>query len=280
MQITVALLTAAASVALAVPHVGHQHQHLHYQRDAAVTTDVEIVPGPTIVAYVLDGEPISAADVEEGIKNGTLTWASGTLAKEPISPAAYTSPPETSSPAPTTSSTSSWTSTASPPPTSPTTSAQSSTESSAPSPPPYSGGGGSGWGDSSSGVNTPFPNNQISCNTFPSQYGAVAVDWIGLDGWIGVQSPGSASGGYSDISTAVSGGCTEGAFCSYACPPGYQKSQWPAMQGSTGQSVGGLQCQNGKLQLTNPNLSNQLCIQGMLRSATAQSSRVVTNQVT
>ena len=52
-------------------------------------------------------------------------------------------------------------------------------------------------------------------------------------------------------------------MCSYACPPGYQKSQWPAEQGSTGQSVGGLFCnENNKLVKTNPDLSKTLCIKG------------------
>jgi len=51
-------------------------------------------------------------------------------------------------------------------------------------------------------------------------------------------------------------------MCSYACPAGYQKSQWPTSQGSTGQSVGGIQCSNGKLHLTNPSLSSSLCIAG------------------
>ncbi|KAF2137263.1 uncharacterized protein K452DRAFT_302024 [Aplosporella prunicola CBS 121167] len=55
--------------------------------------------------------------------------------------------------------------------------------------------------------------------------------------------------------------CVEGAFCSYACPPGYQKSQWPKTQGATGQSIGGIQCRNGVLRLTNPD-EKRLCIPG------------------
>jgi len=51
-------------------------------------------------------------------------------------------------------------------------------------------------------------------------------------------------------------------MCSYACPPGYQKSQWPSTQGSTGQSVGGLYCTGGKLKLTNSALSSSLCVEG------------------
>ncbi|KAK2836065.1 Secreted beta-glucosidase sun1 [Arthroderma sp. PD_2] len=52
-------------------------------------------------------------------------------------------------------------------------------------------------------------------------------------------------------------------MCSYACPPGYQKSQWPSRQGSTGESVGGLECSDGKLHLTHPELSKKLCIPGV-----------------
>jgi len=113
-----------------------------------------------------------------------------------------------------------------------------------------------------------FPDGQLSCSTFPSAYGAVNVDYLKLGGWIGIQTPGSSVGGYSNIRTMTSNLCTgadccgEGSFCSYACPPGYQKAQWPATQGATGQSIGGILCQNGKLHLTNPSMSKSLCMPG------------------
>ena len=51
-------------------------------------------------------------------------------------------------------------------------------------------------------------------------------------------------------------------MCSYACPPGYQKTQWPAEQGATGQSVGGLWCNDdGFLELTRPEYP-KICEQG------------------
>ncbi|KAI9845465.1 MAG: hypothetical protein M1830_007539 [Pleopsidium flavum] len=50
-------------------------------------------------------------------------------------------------------------------------------------------------------------------------------------------------------------------MCSYACPAGYQKSQWPSAQGVNGDSVGGISCSGGKLHLTNPHFE-QLCIKG------------------
>lgn len=116
-------------------------------------------------------------------------------------------------------------------------------------------------------VNKNFPNNQIDCSEFPSQYGPVPADWLGLGGWTGVQRiPGYslAANAISNIQTANAGeGCTPGSFCSYACPPGYQKSQWPAAQGSTGQSIGGLYCnKDGKLELSRL-VNHQLCTPGV-----------------
>jgi len=57
-------------------------------------------------------------------------------------------------------------------------------------------------------------------------------------------------------------GCKPGIMCSYACPPGYQKTQWPEEQGATGQSVGGLYCNDdGFLELTRP-AHKRLCEPG------------------
>ena len=128
---------------------------------------------------------------------------------------------------------------------------------------------GSGTRDQGAGVESSFPDGEIDCGTFPSQYGAIPVNHLNLGGWTGVQMPKVHNGnGYDDIMTmthTICNGpncCAEGAFCSYACPPGYQKSQWPETQGATGQSVGGIQCQGGKLHLTNSALSDKRCIQG------------------
>ena len=249
MKLTLALLTAAVTVSASNLHAHHNHQHLH-KKDA---TEVTTVPGPTVIAYVLNGEPISEQDVQQGIANGTLVFVDGSLHHHRPKP-----------PAPTTTSTS-WTSEAT------TTSAAAPTYSSpapSPSPSPSSWGGDTGGSDSSSGVDSDFPDGQLDCSQFPSDYGAVPLDYLGLGGWTGVQSPGSTSGGYGNIMTVTQGQCSngdcclEGDFCSYACPAGYQKSQWPATQGATGQSVGGIQCQGGKLHLTNSALSNKLCIPG------------------
>lgn len=115
------------------------------------------------------------------------------------------------------------------------------------------------------GLDVEFPDGEIDCTTFPSDYGPIEVGWANLGGWSGIQYITIEGDTVTEIVTAVPGGdgCKPGAMCSYACPPGYQKSQWPSAQGSTGQSVGGLSCNsNGKLTLTNPGLSKTLCIRG------------------
>ena len=115
------------------------------------------------------------------------------------------------------------------------------------------------------GLEREFPDGEIDCSTFPSEYGPIEVEWANLDGWAGIQYVTVEGNMVTHIVTAVPGGkgCIPGAMCSYACPPGYQKSQWPSTQGSTGQSVGGIQCNaNGKLTLTNSELSKTLCIKG------------------
>ena len=248
MKATVVLLAAAASYSAAQPHNHVRHDHLHHKRqDPDTTTNVVIVP-TTHVVYVLDGEPISGHDVREGIKNGSLVWANGGRHHHP---APVSVPSETV--AITSSDAQSTTSSVS------TSSASSSPQAVTPSSNSLSGG---------QGVDTPFPSGELDCSTFPSDYGAIAVDWIGLGGWTGIQSPGSDNGGYDNIMTltaslCASGDCcTEGRFCSYACPAGYQKSQWPTEQGATGQSVGGIQCSGGKLHLTNPSMSSSLCMRG------------------
>lgn len=271
MKLSLALIGAAAAVCAAQPH-RHGHQHLHKEKRAPeAAPDYVTVPGPTEIVYVLNGNPISEAEVQQGIKNGSLVFASnGELSSKSSAPAApaYTPPPSTSSstyvaPATTPSPKSSSTSAPAYAPLSKAFSAVASIASNIPS---YGGNSGSSgsWGSGATGVDADFPDGEIDCSTFPSEYGAVAVDWLGLGGWTGIQNcPSEVAGGFTNIETVTSGGsCSEGHYCSYACPPGYQKSQWPTTQGSTGQSVGGIKCQNGKLHLTNPSMSKSLCMKG------------------
>lgn len=251
MKLSIALLSAAVALSAAQPahqHHGH-HQHLHKEKRNPVAypeADYVTVPGPTKVLYVLNGQPIEEDEVQEGIRNGTLVFSEGGLTN--AAPPAYAPAPLSSAPPPP------------PPAPKPTEQAKPSPEPKpepAPAPPSYGGG--------SSGVDAEFPDGKLSCDTFPSDYGAVPVEWVGLGGWTGVQCPGSGSSGtgIDNIRTVTSGGnCEEGAYCSYACPAGYQKSQWPTTQGATGQSVGGILCKDGKLHLTNPGMSNKLCMKG------------------
>lgn len=286
MKVTsVALTAASATVALAQPHNhGHRHFHKHEARD--VSTVTSWAPGPTEYAYMLNGQPISAEEVCSGIEDNELKFVDG---QDPgvcssSTAASSTWMAWTSS---TTASSSSTTSAASAATTTSVAAASStpaefwaapssSSGWSAPSSAPSSASGG-GWGSQpsqgswgapssgGSGVNSDFPDGTLSCSDFPSQYGAVQLPYLGLGGWSGLQNPNIVGGVVGKIVTGISGqSCTEGMMCSYACPPGYQKSQWPPnLQGSSGESVGGLQCQGGKLHLTNSALSSKLCIPGV-----------------
>ncbi|KIW13940.1 hypothetical protein PV08_06721 [Exophiala spinifera] len=291
MKVTsVALTAASATVALAQPHNhGHRHFHKHEARD--VSTVTSWAPGPTEYAYVLNGQPISAEEVCNGIEDNELKFVDGQDPGVCSSSSAsstwldWTSSTTASS---SSSTTSIPTTTATTTTTTTTTFAASSTPAefwaapssswSAPSSSSAAGWGSApastgGWGSQSSstpssggsGVDSDFPDGTISCSDFPSQYGPVPLSYLGMGGWSGLQDLQIANGLVNTIVTGISGqSCTEGMMCSYACPPGYQKSQWPNnLQGASGQSVGGIQCKGGKLYLTNSALSSKLCIPGV-----------------
>jgi len=318
--ITLTLATAGSLAVAAATPLHHQHHPGHLDRRAIKVVDV---PGPTKIAYELNGQKVDQVEVCNGIKDGSLKWAEGT-ANPPDCPASVeliSQSTPTTKVVPTTTSTqaevpsttvtsttllttsiqakvSNTTPSASIPP---TTSAQAHISSTAPAVPtanlngfvkeavktkPGSTSQTSEPGPSSSvaapqqnqassttssstpgghGLDQEFPDGKIDCTTFPSDYGPIHVEWAKLGGWSGIQYVTIQGNAVTHIDTAVPGGdgCKPGAMCSYACPPGYQKSQWPSAQGSTGQSVGGLSCNsNGKLSLTNPGLSKNLCIQG------------------
>ncbi|KAL2850126.1 hypothetical protein BJX68DRAFT_94120 [Aspergillus pseudodeflectus] len=248
-SVALTLATAGSMVA-----AQHQHGHRHHHKREVVTVD-----GPTVVRYELDGQIISAEDVCQGITDGDLAWADGKPATDPcqtststqqytptVAPAKFI---ETSSSTTTTTTTTTTTSTTVSVPT--TTSTKPAATSSASSP-------------AATGLDAAFPDGEIDCGTFPSDYGAVPLNYLGLGGWSGIQYVTIVGQLVSEIVTAITGdSCTEGAMCSYACPPGYQKAHWPSAQGATGQSVGGLRCKGGKLYKTNPDLSDTLCIKGV-----------------
>lgn len=296
-------LATAGTLAGASPTPNHIHQHLHAERRGAGVVETVKIPGPTVVAFVLNGKIVSQNEVCKGIDDGTLQW--NDLADGPSECASYNSevvakpttgttaiegapplptvavqqkqdvkaPPVQSSNAPETStklasSTPAYLSTTTPlPTTSEATSDPALVVSSSADAPPSletSSSQSSSISDGQ-GLDLEFPDGTIDCSTFPSEYGPIEVEWANLGGWAGIQYVTIEGDSVTQIVTAVPGGkgCIPGAMCSYACPPGYQKSQWPSTQGSTGQSVGGIQCNSaGKLSLTNPGLSKTLCMKG------------------
>lgn len=264
MRVSTLALTAAtaAGVAAAQPHA-HKHAHLH-DLNKRTQTETTWVAGPTAYAFVLDGKTISVDEVCNGVNSNKLKWADNAPPGICSSSVSVSASSSSSSAAPSSSKT--------------TTSAASSSSaavqsgaaffqkssSAAASSTSSSAAASSSWASwGGQGVDSDFPDGTLDCSTFPSSYGAVSLDYLGLGGWSGLQAVTFGASAITDIVTGVSGDtCTEGMMCSYACPPGYQKSQWPTTQGATGQSVGGIQCKGGKLHLTNTGLSSKLCIPG------------------
>jgi len=243
-------LAATLSIAAAEPH-HHQHRHAHQvKRDVTVTDNV---PGPTVTVFELGNQTIDLAEVCSGLADGDLQWGSVTPTTNVCaSPTGWSQWSGWTSSTPCSSTTTTTTPAASPAAQSPSTS-----ESPPPSNPTWSSI------PEASGLGAPFPDGQLDCSEFPSGYGALYIEYLGFLGWIGLQLPTYSGDVVSNIVTGVSGQtCSEGMMCSYACPPGYQKSQWPSTQGGAGQSVGGISCSGGKLHLTNPGLSTSLCIPG------------------
>ncbi|KAI8943209.1 hypothetical protein NX059_001234 [Plenodomus lindquistii] len=141
------------------------------------------------------------------------------------------------------------------------------------SPPPQSDSSSRNWADLvdqdgyCASCDKEFPNNKIPCTEFPYGYGALPIVHEGLGGWSGIQDPQYSGGdGFDDITTVVKGSCsdgsccTAGSFCSYGCPNPYLKLSFPSKQGRTGQSVGGLYCNNnGYLEMADGSLGKTLC---------------------
>lgn len=269
---SIVLLSAAIGLAAATQH-RHGHQHVHEKKDAASPVEEVAVPGPTVIMYSYNGALISEAEVMEGIKNGSFVWADGApQAAQASSSSASSSVVSLSSATPTSSSTSFSTVVSTSSYVAPTTSSSVSVATSSSAAASKTSSAASSSSSSSSslydGVDSTFPDGEIDCSDFPSKYGALAIDYLELGGWTGIQHPQETLlEGFSDILTVLSGACTDGSccadgmYCSYACPPGYQKSQWPTLQGTTGQSVGGLLCKSGKLYKTNEDYDT-ICIKG------------------
>jgi len=240
-----AIVASLVAGAVAEPHNhGHNHQQFHRRnkqvekRDKKTVYVQEVVQGPTVTEYVMaGGEKVDEKKAEEGIKNGMYV----VMGKSKPS---FSAPPpvvSTSIATPeggqffeqkaTSSSSPPAASSAAPPP-----------KAAAPSGP--------------TGLDAEFPSGKVPCSEVPTQYGAIPIPWMKENlGWTTLMKVGKYAKGalFDNIEQPKGTGCSHGCMCSYACPPGYQKTQWPEEQGATGQSVGGLYCNSeGFLELTRP----------------------------
>lgn len=277
---------AASLVAGVSAHQHRQHAHLHKKHEAGSPVEkrdpdvvTHYVVGATETVYELNGEIMKAEEAKAGLDGENYVVVGET---EPT----YVPPPPPPKPKTTSVKPSSSVDLGAqfiesvPPKPKPTKSAAPPPPPAAkpkpkpkpapkpkaapkpkPAPPTYDTSD-----DGGEGVDRPFPDGVVPCSEFPSAYGAVKLDWLGFDGWSGLQKGTNWSKGVSaiaDIVTGIDGDtCGKGDICSYACPPGYQKSQWPQAQGSTKQSVGGLHCgPNGKLYKTRAKFDT-LCQKG------------------
>ncbi|GAB0138248.1 hypothetical protein EsDP_00006485 [Epichloe bromicola] len=263
-------LAIAATLAIGATANSHQHLHRHVKKQAGSKAEkrgagpvIHYVAGTTETKYVLNGKELDAKDAVAGLKDGEYVIVGETTPNfsppcppppppppppKPKTPSAKNlgaqfleKPPNAPPPAPT--STHTPTSPPPPPPKSP------------PAAKPNAHSGGTG-GTGGTGLNSKFPSGKIPCQHFPYEYGAVPLPWLNYGGWSGLQYVPDflmeTSEIINKIITGVAGdSCSPGKTCSYSCPDGYQKTQWPIAQGSLGESVGGLHCNSdGYLELT------------------------------
>lgn len=282
-------IALAASLAAGVTAQPHQHQHARKHQHVSpldareLTTSYEWVVD-TVYVDVVDGSSIDKTDAVEGLEDGTYEIVGETTPESttPI-PTPYPTPTPTPTPSPSTSSTPEATTTSAA-----TTSAAggeflevnnkvgvkstSTSTSAAAEPTKESSSSSSSSSSGSTGIDSDFPDGEIDCGDFDSvaKYGAVALDNTKVAPWAGYQHVGTSA--YSvgqtaditvDISEPLTGDPTAGTFAGYHCPSGYDAAQWPAAQGSTGQSIGGLWCgSDEKLYLTRSETTSKLCQAG------------------
>lgn len=263
--IKIALAATLVAGATAQPHA-HQHRHAHakkHEHGSPVALDKRspavavVFETPVVTEYVYEGEDMDAEEAKAGIEAG-LYRVVGESTPTFVPPP----PPSSTSTSISTSSTLAaqffevkTSSSAAPEPTSTSTPAPASTSASS--------SAGTSAGD---GVDKEFQDGVHPCeNYFPSEYGAVPVDYLGFNGYLSLQQP---AGGWTvgvkmnNIVQPISGSPSPGTFASYRCPDGFGKTQWPLEQGATGQSIGGLYCgEDNKLHLSDPD-RKKLCVKG------------------
>jgi hypothetical protein len=265
MKLSAALVSAIlAGSTVAASHQKHRHFH---EKKRDVNAEGHYVETKTVLMYSYNGKTMDEATLCKGLEDGTVQWVGNDPPRPECNKSAPVAKPDHAAKVdsgvfhqkPSHSS--------------------SAAKQSHPVPPKPSAPKPSSSDDSDSGAhdlensNTDkeFPDGEIDCSTFPSDYGAVPVPWAGYGKWSGIQHAQMSGNAVSHLATADKGkGCQPGpdgsdAFCSYACPAGFQKSQWPQNQGGAGYavSVGGLRCgSDNKLYLTNAGLSKKLCTPG------------------
>lgn len=296
----VAIFAAVATVIAQPYQRSHRHAQAHAARLARPDSALHApAPVETVVVYELDGRLISEGEARQGIANGTLRWGDdGILSNSIKAPVALPTTAPTSSsevkepvskPSTTTQvqqvetqqsilPTQEISTTAAPPSsTAPAPApAPTSTTSQAPAPvtvPDASPDDPNDLVDENgncASCDKPFPNGVIPCSQFPYGYGAMPLNHEGLGGWSGIQDPVyRGSDGFDNIRTVVKGSCsdgsccTEGTYCSYGCPNPYLKLSFPKKQGKTGQTVGGLYCnEHGMLEMADGSIGKTLCGKG------------------
>jgi hypothetical protein len=292
----IAAIAAVATVTVAKPErYVHRLAHEVVKR-AARPGNIVYAPVKieTVIKYVLDGHDISEEDVRLGLANGTLEWGpDGNLSTSAKKPIALPTPP----PSPSSSSSPSLIPEEKPeqksqpveekPKTSEKPQPPAETSSPVAASKPSSNDAAAPQVDTSlrtaaqlvdqnghcASCDIEFLNNKIPCTEFPYGYGAMPIHHEGLGGWSGIQDPGyRGSDGFDDISTVVSGSCKDGScckpgsFCSYGCPNPYLKLSFPKIQGRTGQSVGGLYCNdNNMLEMADGSIGKTMCGKGSTR---------------
>jgi hypothetical protein len=289
----IAIIAAAVAVTAAKPHEHiHRHGHTHMGRMARPNNAV-YVPAPveTVIVYELNGILISEDEVREGITNGTLRWGDdGVLSTSTKGPVALpTTPPTPSSPSsevkeptskqPTTTEVLQTETQQTAAPTKDTSTTVAHAPSEAPTPASQPDASPEDPNDlvdkdgNCASCDKNFPNSVIPCSQFPYGYGAMPLSNEGLGGWSGIQDPGyRGSDGFDNIRTVVKGSCSDGSccspgsYCSYGCPNPYLKLSFPTKQGKTGQTVGGLYCnEQGMLEMADGSIGKTLCGKGSSR---------------